>query len=108
MKRKKSAKDLKLAEEERRLLEKWEKLPKFAFRQHHEKPSKTLEYRLGSPPGRALAEQPSLATPGGSTSTVNNMRYTGNNVLGVCVMHKSSLVPVFSAEDATDIARMRR
>jgi len=35
--------------------------------------------------------------------------YTGERkLLGVAVMHKSNLVPVFSQEDAEDIAKMRR
>jgi len=34
--------------------------------------------------------------------------YTGDNLLGIAVLHKSCLVPVFSKEDAVEIARMRR
>lgn len=34
--------------------------------------------------------------------------YTGKNLLGVAMMHKSNLVPVFSSEDAKDISSMRR
>ena len=34
--------------------------------------------------------------------------YTGKNLLGICVMHKSCLVPVFNKEDAIAIASMRR
>lgn len=35
-------------------------------------------------------------------------KYTGTKLLGVSVLHKSCLVPVFSKEDAVEIARMRR
>lgn len=35
-------------------------------------------------------------------------KYTGDKLLGIAVMHKSNLVPVFHQEDAEDIARMRR
>lgn len=35
-------------------------------------------------------------------------KYTGDNLLGIAVMHKSCLVPVFSKKDATEIASMRR
>lgn len=35
-------------------------------------------------------------------------QYTGENMLGIGQLHKSNAVPVFKAEDATDIARMRR
>lgn len=34
--------------------------------------------------------------------------YTGDNLLGIAVMHKSCLVPVFNKENAEEIARMRR
>ena len=34
--------------------------------------------------------------------------YTGNKLIGIAVMHKSCLVPVFSKESATEIAQMRR
>ena len=34
--------------------------------------------------------------------------YTGDRLLGIATMHKSNSVPVFSQEDAIEIARMRR
>jgi len=34
--------------------------------------------------------------------------YTGKNILGIAVLHKSCLQPVFSNEEAINIARMRR
>lgn len=34
--------------------------------------------------------------------------YTGTKVLGIAVLHKSCLQPVFSQEEAEDVARMRR
>ena len=34
--------------------------------------------------------------------------YTGNKVKGIATMHKSNAVPVFSDEEAVDIAKMRR
>jgi hypothetical protein len=34
--------------------------------------------------------------------------YTGDKLLGIATMHKSNMVPVFKAEDAADIANMRR
>lgn len=35
-------------------------------------------------------------------------RYTGKNLIGIAVMHKSNLVPVFSKDDAVEISKMRR
>jgi len=34
--------------------------------------------------------------------------YTGERLVGIATMHKSNSVPVFSQEDAIEIARMRR
>ena len=34
--------------------------------------------------------------------------YTGNNVIGIAVQHKSCLQPIFSEESAKDSASMRR
>jgi hypothetical protein len=34
--------------------------------------------------------------------------YTGDRLIGIAVMHKSNLVPVFRSEDAKEIANMRR
>ena len=34
--------------------------------------------------------------------------YTGDNMLGIATMHKSNAVPVFCAEDAIEISKMRR
>jgi hypothetical protein len=34
--------------------------------------------------------------------------YTGDKLLGIAVIHKSCLQPVFSKEDAIEISRMRR
>jgi hypothetical protein len=34
--------------------------------------------------------------------------YTGTNVIGIATMHKSNMVPIFSSDEAKDVARMRR
>lgn len=44
----------------------------------------------------------------GSTALPPTVAYTGTKVLGVVVMHKSCLQPVFSQEAALDAAKMRR
>lgn len=51
---------------------------------------------------------PSLNTNVGNTSKVETTKYTGDKLIGIAVLHKSCLQPVFSKQDATDIARMRR
>jgi hypothetical protein len=35
-------------------------------------------------------------------------KYTGTKMIGIGTMHKSNAVPVFSGEEAADLARMRR
>ena len=47
-------------------------------------------------------------SPGGSTALRPPKQYTGTEMLGVATMHKSNSVPVFCAEEAADIAKMRR
>jgi hypothetical protein len=67
-----------------------------------------LTYKLTTPPGRNTTHNiPSHVTAGGSTSTVHKV-YTGTEVIGIAVMHKSCLQPVFSQQEAQDSARMRR
>jgi hypothetical protein len=34
--------------------------------------------------------------------------YTGNCVMGIAVMHKSNMVPIFNSESAVEVAKMRR
>lgn len=36
------------------------------------------------------------------------MQYTGDKMIGIGTMHKSNAVPIFSDQEAVDIARMRR
>lgn len=44
----------------------------------------------------------------GAVSTKPTQQYTGNDVLGITIVHKSCLQPVFSHEQAKDAAKMRR
>ena len=67
-----------------------------------------LSYKLSTPPGRSTTHNiPSRVTEGHSTATVHKV-YTGDKVLGIATMHKSNAVPVFRAEDAVEISKMRR
>lgn len=36
------------------------------------------------------------------------IKYTGTNLIGIGMMHKSNLVPIFNDEQAKDISTMRR
>ena len=51
---------------------------------------------------------PSKVTTGGSTAAKNSPVYTGSEVKGISLVHKSGFMPVFSQEQAVDFANMRR
>jgi hypothetical protein len=53
-------------------------------------------------------EIPSLQAKGGLCSKIEPLFYTGTRLKGIAVLHKSCLQPVFSQEEATEVARMRR
>ena len=66
-------------------------------------------YTLSYPPGREPKQHiPSRDTGVAVASKPADKVYTGTAMLGVATMHKSNSVPVFSQEDAVDIAKMRR
>lgn len=44
----------------------------------------------------------------GSTAPAEHKEYTGDKMIGIAIMHKSCLQPVFSEEAAKDSASMRR
>lgn len=44
----------------------------------------------------------------GPVSSKPSQQYTGDNVKGITVMHKSCLQPVFTEQEAIDAAHMRR
>lgn len=75
--------------------------------------SKTYKAREAYKPtplhdARTTAGAPSLVTPGGSTAAKASQQYTGSAIKGIGTMHKSNMVPIFSDNEAEDIARMRR
>ena len=57
---------------------------------------------------RETAFIPSLNSNLGCTKKTETTKYTGDKLIGIGVLHKSCLQPIFSQQDATDIARMRR
>lgn len=62
--------------------------------------------KMGTP--RNTTKPPSLVTPGGSTALKDAPVYTGTEMVGISIIHKSCLQPVFSKQAATDVAQMRR
>lgn len=68
-----------------------------------------LTYSLSAPPGRNTTNHiPSRNTGDGIASAKPVPQYTGTKMLGIGVMHKSNSVPIFSDEEAVEIATMRR
>jgi hypothetical protein len=58
---------------------------------------------------RETRKIPSLNSSLMSGGTVKPKQfYTGDKMLGIGTLHKSNAVPVFSVEEAQDIAKMRR
>ena len=71
--------------------------------------AETLSYSLGAPPGRETKRYESLDTGHkGAVKTAEIPQYTGTKIKGLGTMHKSNAVPIFSDDEAKDIASMRR
>lgn len=74
-----------------------------------ESPKPLRKSILGPQPyRRETREIASLGTGVGNATLQPKPEYTGHQMVGVATMHKSNIVPVFSKEDAKDLARMRR
>lgn len=59
-------------------------------------------------PNRLTDHIPSVDSRAGVASKAESKQYTGDECIGVAVMHKSCLQPIFSQQSAKDAARMRR
>ena len=57
---------------------------------------------------RSTKHIPSLDSGIGNASKAPIPEYTGDNMLGIAIMHKSCLQPIFNEEQAKDSASMRR
>lgn len=68
-----------------------------------------LVYNISAPAGRPTHKDiPSRVTAGGSTALKDTSTYTGTAMRGIGTLHKSNAVPVFSDEEAVEMACMRR
>ena len=64
----------------------------------------SIKYR-----GQDDPKPPSLNTwTTGPVSSKPPQQYTGDKIKGIGTMHKSNAVPIFTDEEAVDIAKMRR
>ena len=94
---------------QRQLQADWEKLLK---KYEPKKPIKQISGAglpsLGKPARRETPKIPSLPFTGGVCAKKENPVYTGTAIKGIGTMHKSNAVPIFSDEQAIEIATMRR
>jgi hypothetical protein len=68
-----------------------------------------LSYKLSAPVGRETRQIQSLDTGHkGAVSSKDIPQYTGTEMLGITIVHKSGLQPVFNQDAAKDAASMRR
>lgn len=103
------------ARKARELDESWKELQKKWAVEAEDKKRKramsaeTLSYKLTTPVGRTTSNHiPSLNSGAGVATLAPAKVYTGDKIKGIGTMHKSNAVPIFSDEQAQDIARMRR
>jgi hypothetical protein len=102
------------AQKSRALDADWKELQKkWGIEQEDKKRKRALEaepltYKLTTPAGRETPKIKSLQTAGGNATAQEPKQYTGTKILGIGTMHKSNSVPIFSDEEAIEIASMRR
>jgi len=70
--------------------------------------SLTSVYSLKIPEGRNTTAHIKSVDTGGNAILAPAKVYTGTKVKGIATMHKSNAIPIFSDEQAIDVARMRR
>jgi hypothetical protein len=99
-KRKPNAYERQLAAEWDAIVKKYE--PKKSIKRNVE------AWKPKSSPVRETPHYPSLNTFGGGATKAAPKVYTGDKMLGIATLHKSNAVPVFQAEDAVEISKMRR
>lgn len=104
------------ARKARELDESWKELQKkWGIEAEEKKRARALKapglsghYSLKIPEGRDTTSHLKSVDTGGNATLAPAKVYTGTKVKGIATMHKSNAVPIFSDEEAVDIARMRR
>jgi len=88
-------------------------MKKWGAEQRDKRAARAMKAPVYVPPRAAYrgADQPrlpSLDSGAGVAAMPAPKVYTGDKIVGIAAMHKSNLVPVFNAEAAQDISKMRR
>lgn len=99
----------KAAQTSRQNKDNWEKL----LEKYNILPNKSLkknksEYKLEIPEMRKTKKIPSLNSSHHSVTLGKQIKYTGTEILGISVLHKSNGIPVFRHSDILDVSKMRR
>jgi hypothetical protein len=103
----KKRKPKKLTAAQRELEAEWEKINK----KYAPKAALKTNVRAWTPPRAYVRDTPklsSLDTGFVECTKKDTPKYTGNAIKGIGTMHKSNAIPVFSDEQAIEIATMRR
>lgn len=94
---------------QRELAAEWDKLlQKYAPKKPIKQPSGDRAYFQGKTACRETPKIPSLPFTGAPCTKKDSPVYTGSAIKGIGTMHKSNSVPIFSDEQAVEIATMRR
>jgi hypothetical protein len=62
----------------------------------------------GTPNDRTTVKIPSRVTSGGNCALKQIPKYTGTEMIGISIIHKSCLQPIFNQQAAIDASNMRR
>jgi hypothetical protein len=65
-------------------------------------------YSLSIPAERSTSHIKSLGKDKGTAPLKPSLTYTGTECIGVSIIHKSCLQPIFNKQEAVDAAKMRR
>lgn len=106
----KKSKKRKMTAKQRELQSSWETLLKKYDTKTTVRKDQPLSatYSLGKPACRETPKIPSLPFTAGVCAKKENPVYTGTAIKGIGTMHKSNAIPIFSDEQAIEIATMRR
>lgn len=90
------------------LQKKWDVKPAAKKSGHTKSAGTAWSYSLSVPSERSTKHIPSLNSGAAVATLAETKQYTGDKVIGVAVLHKSCLQPVFNEQAAKDAASMRR
>ena len=100
------------AESWQQLLDKWDIKPDVKTNRKNLQPKSKLDPTVNSrvvvDPSRLTHNIPSVDTGQGVAAKKPTQQYTGDAMIGIGQLHKSNGIPVFSKQDAHDLAIMRR